>query len=81
MALREVVRGVIADHRKILNIATLHLHLHLHLVPIARFSGTRRRVDRMEGDSAEHADLHADLSELRKPPPSLPMQRCASFCL
>ena len=33
----------------------------------------------MEGDSAEHADLHADLSELRKPPPSLPMQRCASF--
>ena len=33
----------------------------------------------MEGDSVEHADLHADLAELRKPPLSLPMQRCASF--
>ena len=47
------------------------------------FSGARPRVvvdalARMEGDSVEHADLHADFAELRKPP-SLPTQRCASF--
>ena len=43
--------------------------------------GPRVVVDalaRMEGDSVEHADLHADFAELRKPP-SLPTQRCASF--
>lgn len=44
------------------------------------FSVATRRsaLARMEGDTVEHADLHADFSELRKPP-SLPTQRCASF--
>ena len=49
-----------------------------HYHNLAHIEDCLAALARMEGDSVEHADLHADFAELRKPP-SLPTQRCASF--